>query len=39
VEYGNIQFTKAPHVLSAMGFNLDKNEKALQELADKGMAP
>ena len=39
VEYGNIQFTKAPHVLRAMNFDLEKNEKALQELADKGMAP
>ena len=39
VEYGNIQFTKAPHVLSVMGFDLDKSEKALRELADKGMAP
>ena len=39
VEYGNVQFTKAPHVLSAMGFDLDKSEKALRELADKGMAP
>jgi len=26
-------------VLSAMGFDLDKTEKALRELADKGMAP
>ena len=39
VEYGNIQFTKAPHVLRAMEFDLDKTEKALRELADKGMAP
>jgi predicted enzyme related to lactoylglutathione lyase len=39
IEYGNIQFTKAPHVLRAMGFDLDKNDKALQELAEKGMAP
>lgn len=39
VEYGDIQFTKAPHVLRAMGFDLDKNEKARRELADKGMAP
>jgi lactoylglutathione lyase len=39
VEYGNIQFTKAPHVLRAMGFELDKTETALRELADKGMAP
>ena len=39
VEYANIQFTKAPHVLLGMGFDLDKNENALRELADKGMAP
>jgi lactoylglutathione lyase len=39
VEYGDIQFTKAPHVLHAMGFDLDKTEKARRELADKGMAP
>ncbi len=39
VEYGDIQFTKAPHVLRAMGFDLDKTEKARRELADKGMAP
>jgi lactoylglutathione lyase len=39
VEYSNIQFTKAPHVLRAMGFDLDKTEKAIQELAEKGMAP
>src|SRR6516225_10786410 len=39
VEYGDIQFTKAPHVMRAMGFKLDKTEKALGELAEKGMAP
>ena len=39
VEYSNIQFTKAPNVLRAMGFDLEKNEKALDELAEKGMAP
>jgi lactoylglutathione lyase len=39
VEYGNIQFTKAPQVLRAMGFELDKNENARRELAEKGMAP
>lgn len=39
VEYGNIQFTKAPHVLRAMGFDLAKSEKAIGELAEKGMAP
>jgi len=39
VEYSNIQFTKAPHVLRAMGFDLDKNENARRELAEKGMMP
>jgi catechol 2,3-dioxygenase-like lactoylglutathione lyase family enzyme len=39
VEYANIQFTKAPHVLRAMGFDLDKNESARRELAEKGMTP
>jgi lactoylglutathione lyase len=37
IEYSNIQFTKAPHVLRAMGFDLDKNENARRELAEKGM--
>ena len=37
VEYANIQFTKAPHVLRGMGLTLEKNEKATRELADKGM--
>jgi lactoylglutathione lyase len=39
VEYANIQFTKAAHVLRGMGLDLQKNAKALRELADKGMAP
>ena len=39
IEYANIQFTKAPHVLRGMGLDLDKNDKARRELADKGMAP
>jgi catechol 2,3-dioxygenase-like lactoylglutathione lyase family enzyme len=39
IEYANIQFTKAPQVLRAMGFDLDKNENARRELADKGMIP
>jgi len=38
VEYANIQFTKAPHILRGMGLALEKNEKAKRELADKGMA-
>ena len=37
IEYSNIQFTKAPHVLRAMGFDLDKNENARRKLAEKGM--
>jgi len=37
IEYANIQFTKAPHVLKGMGLTLTKNEKAKRELADKGM--
>src|SRR5215831_8892197 len=40
VGYDNIQFTKAPNVLRGMGLeHLSKNENALNELADKGMAP
>ena len=40
VGYQNIQFTKAPHVLRGMGVeNLEKSQKALEELAGKGMAP
>ena len=38
VEYRDIQFTKAPEVLAAMGLeDLGKSEAALQELADKGI--
>jgi lactoylglutathione lyase len=40
VGYGNIQFTKAPHVLRGMGLaHLSKSESAIKELTDKGMAP
>ena len=39
VEYANIQFTKAPEVLRGMGLDLPKNDKALAELAEKGMGP
>ena len=39
IEYSNIQFTKAPHVLRGMGLSLDKNANAKKELAEKGMAP
>jgi hypothetical protein len=38
VEYRDIQFTKAPEVLDAMGLaHLGKSEDALQELAEKGI--
>ena len=40
IGYDNIQFTKAPHVLRGMGLtHLSKNQSAIKELADKGMAP
>lgn len=40
VGYDNIQFTKAPNVLRGMRLShLAKNNKALKELANKGMAP
>ena len=40
VGYDNIQFTKAPHVLRGMGLaHLSKNQRAVKELSDKGMAP
>jgi lactoylglutathione lyase len=39
VGYDNIQFTKAQNVLRGMGLErLTKSEKAMQELAKKGMA-
>jgi hypothetical protein len=37
VEYADIQFTKAPEVLRAMGLKLEKSDKALKELAEKGI--
>jgi lactoylglutathione lyase len=40
IAYENIQFTKASHVLRGMGLaELSKNEKAIRELSEKGMAP
>ena len=40
VGYENIQFSKAPNVLRGMGLtHLTKNEKAIQKLTGKGMAP
>jgi hypothetical protein len=37
VEYADLQFTKSPSVLHAMGLQLPKTEKAQKELHDKGM--
>jgi catechol 2,3-dioxygenase-like lactoylglutathione lyase family enzyme len=38
VEYGDIQFTKAPGVLRGMGLeDLEKSPEALRELRDKGL--
>src|SRR6516165_8048570 len=40
VSYDNIQFTKAENVLRGMGLgHLAKNENAIKELSDKGVAP
>jgi catechol 2,3-dioxygenase-like lactoylglutathione lyase family enzyme len=39
VEYREIQFTKADHVLAGMGLSLDKSDSAVEELAETGMAP
>jgi lactoylglutathione lyase len=40
VEYGEVQFTKAPEVLKGMGLeDLKKTEEALEELRRKGLAP
>jgi catechol-2,3-dioxygenase len=40
VEYGEIQFTKAESVLRGMGLGeLEKSERALEELRSKGLSP
>jgi lactoylglutathione lyase len=40
VEYSEVQFTKAPHILRGMGLgHLRKTENALEELRRKGLAP
>jgi hypothetical protein len=40
VSYKNVKFTKAPNVLRGMGLShLPKNQKAIEELSGKGMAP
>jgi catechol 2,3-dioxygenase-like lactoylglutathione lyase family enzyme len=37
VEYGDVQFTKAPEVLRGMGLALEKTEEAQAQLAEKGL--
>ena len=40
VQYSEVQFTKAPHILRGMGLgHLKKTENALEELRKKGLAP
>jgi lactoylglutathione lyase len=40
VQYSEVQFTKAPHVLRGMGLgHLKKTEDALEQLRRKGLAP
>jgi len=39
VQYDEIQFTKAEHVLRGMGLELGKSESALAELDEKGLSP
>jgi lactoylglutathione lyase len=40
VEYSEVQFTRAEHVLRGMGAgDLEKSEQALAELREKGLAP
>ena len=38
VAYAEIQFTKAPEILRGMGLELEKSERALAELREKGLA-
>jgi catechol 2,3-dioxygenase-like lactoylglutathione lyase family enzyme len=38
VDYAEIQFTKTPRILEGMRLSLEKNDRALAELRDKGLA-
>jgi catechol 2,3-dioxygenase-like lactoylglutathione lyase family enzyme len=38
VDYREVQFTKAPEILRAMGLALEKTEQALAELRKRGLA-
>jgi lactoylglutathione lyase len=37
VDYRDVQFTKAPEILRGMGLSLEKTERALAELREKGL--
>lgn len=39
VQYDEVQFTKAPHILRGMGLRLEKSPSVIAELGEKGMAP
>jgi lactoylglutathione lyase len=39
VDYRDVQFTKDPEILRAMGLDLETSEKAVAELRDKGLLP
>jgi catechol 2,3-dioxygenase-like lactoylglutathione lyase family enzyme len=39
VDYRDVQFSKTPEVLKAMGLELEKSERALAELRAKGIEP
>jgi len=39
VQYDQVQFTKADHILEAMGLSPEKTESALAELRAKGLHP
>jgi catechol 2,3-dioxygenase-like lactoylglutathione lyase family enzyme len=38
VDYSEIQFTKTPRILGGMGLELEKTERAVEELRVKGLA-
>ena len=37
VAYADVQFTKTPEILRGMGLELEKSERALRELREKGL--
>ena len=39
VDYREVQFTKTPEVLRAIGLSLEKTEQALAELRNRGIVP